>query len=151
MEIYYFIFAIICFVIFGNLGIHLYYKRKHKDFIESLKGKKYTLFKKLNMEMESIGKVGFKYQFNTADVVFLDDSIFILLSVRPFGMAQPILQISNNSDIFPSISRKFSYDSKNNENGKLKIKGRFGQGMTGGTYTIWINFKSTGFDLNSIL
>lgn len=73
----------LCFVIFGNFGIHLYYKKKHEKFLESLKGRNYTLFKKLDMEMESSSTLSFSYQFNKADVIILDNEIFLLLFTKP--------------------------------------------------------------------
>ncbi|MDR6404438.1 MULTISPECIES: hypothetical protein [Chryseobacterium] len=65
--------------------------------------------------------------------------------------AQPILQISNSDKNFPLISRKTSFDSKFRINGKLRIIGSFGQGITGGKYKIFIDFNNIDFDLNTIL
>lgn len=151
MEIYFIIGGILCFAIFGNFGIHLYYKKKHENFLNSLKGKNYTFFKKIDMEMESSTKLSFSYQFNKSDVIILDDQIFLLLFTKPFRGAQPILQVSNNDEFFPYVSRKIPFDSKFRVNGKLRIMGSFGQGMTIVKYKIFLDFNKTNFDLNSIL
>ncbi len=141
----------IFFFVFGNLGIHYYYKNKHKDFIQSLKGRGYKIIRKVDMNMESSAKFGFSYQLNKADVIFLEDEIFLLLFNKPFLQAQPILQISNSDGSFSNISKKISFNSKFNMRGKLRIKGSFGQGITSGNYTIFLDFKGKDFDINSIL
>lgn len=141
----------LCFVIFGNFGIHLYYKKKHEKFLESLKGRNYTLFKKLDMEMESSSTLSFSYQFNKADVIILDNEIFLLLFTKPFRGAQPILQISNSDENFLYVSRKTPFDSKFMVNGKLRIMGSFRQSKLGVRYKIFLDFNKTDFDLNSIL
>jgi hypothetical protein len=151
MEIYFIFAGMLCFAIFGNLGIHLYYKRKHENFLRTLKGKNYTLFQKLDMEMESSTKLSFSYQFNKTDVIILDNEIFLLIFTKPFKQAQPILQISNSNEIFPFVSRKIPFDSKFRVNGKLRIMGSFGSDIANGKYKIFIDFNKTDFDLNSIL
>ncbi|MEC3876328.1 hypothetical protein [Chryseobacterium salviniae] len=151
MEMYFILSAMVCFFIFGNLAIHLHYKKKHQTFLQSLKGKQYMLFKKLDMEMESVGKLGYRYQFNKADIVILDQEIFILLFTKPFGMAQPILHISNSDKVFQHIPKKIRFDSKFRVNGKLRIKGSFGQGFMCAQYKILIDFNKVDFDLNSII
>ncbi|GAB0156982.1 hypothetical protein CHRYSEOSP005_22500 [Chryseobacterium sp. Alg-005] len=151
MEIYFIIGGMLCFFVFGNLGIHLYFKKKHQQFLESLKGKEFIWIKSINMEMESSGKLGYRYLFNKADVVILDDEIFLLIFNKPIRQAQPILQISNTHNIFPYVSKKIAFDSKFIEKGKLKIKGSFGAGLTSGKYTVFLNFNNKDFDLNSIL
>lgn len=137
--------------IFGNLGIHYYYKNKHKELIKSLKGKNYKLISKVSMTMESSGKIAFSHQRNKADVIFLDDEIFLLLFNKPFPQAQPILQISNSDKSFSNISKKISFNSKFNVRGKLRIKGNFSQRITAGNYTIFLDFKGKDLDINSIL
>lgn len=81
MEMYFIFGGMICFFIFSNLGIHFYFKKRHKDFIDSLKGKNYILFKRLNMEMESSGKIGYRYQFNKVDIIIMDSEIFYYFSI----------------------------------------------------------------------
>lgn len=148
----YFIFGgMISFVVFGNLGIHYYYKNKHKNLIQSLKGRDYQIIYKVNMNMESSAKFGFSYQLNKADVIILDDEIFLLIYNKPFLQAQPILQISNSEKSFSNISKKISFLSKFNVRGKLRIKGNFDQGITLGNYTIFLDFNGKDFDINSIL
>lgn len=148
----YFIFGgIICFFIFGNLGIHLYYKKQHEKFLDSLKGENFTLIKNLDMEMESSAKLGYSYQFNKSDVVILENEIFLLLFNKPLRQAQPILHISNSNAIFPGISRKMSFESKFRVQGKLRIKGSFGEGIIKGNFKIFLDFNDKDFDLNSIL
>jgi hypothetical protein len=151
MEMYFILSAMVCFFIFGNLAIHLHYKKKHKTFLQSLKGKQYILFKKLDMEMESVAKLAYRYQFNKADIVILDQEIFILLFTKPFGMAQPILHISNSDEVFQHVPKKIPFDSKFRVNGKLRIKGSFGQGLMHAQYKIFIDFNTVDFDLNSII
>lgn len=141
----------ISFFIFGNLGIHLFYKKKHEKFLDSLKGKNFTLIKNLNMEMESSGKLGYKYQFNKSDVVILENEIFLLLFNKPLRQAQPILQISNSNFAYDNISKKISFDSKFRVQGKLRIQGTFGKGIASGKYKIFLDFNKSNFDLNSIL
>ncbi|MFP3595282.1 hypothetical protein [Chryseobacterium sp. SIMBA_029] len=151
MEMYYIFAGMFCFFIFGNLGIHLYYKKMHQKLIESLKGKNYILFKNVDMEMDSSGKLAFSYQRNKADIIILDNEIFILLFNKPLRQAQPILQISNSNETFPFISRKISFDSKFGVNGKLRIQGTFGQGITSGKYKIFLDFNTIDFDLEYYL
>jgi hypothetical protein len=151
MEMYFIFGGMIFLFIFGNLGIHYYYKNKHQELIKSLKGKNYKLISKVNMTMESSAKIAFSYQRNKADVIFLGDEIFLLLFSKPFPQAQPILQISNNDKSFSNISKKISFNSKFNLLGKLRIKGNFGQGITSGNYTIFLDFTGKDFDINSIL
>ncbi len=151
MEIYFIIGGMLSFFIFGNLGIHFYFKRKHKQFLESLEGKDFILIEKVNMEMTSFGKLSFRHQFSKADVIILKDEIFFLIFNKPFPQAQPILQISNTNNIFPHVSKKIRFDSKFRENGKLRIKGSFGEGITSGEYKILLDFNNKNFDLNSIL
>ncbi|NIF05079.1 hypothetical protein F3J23_06450 [Chryseobacterium sp. Tr-659] len=146
-----YIIAGICYVILGGLGIFLYYKRKHKKFLESLKNKNFTILKKLNMETEFFGKLAFRYRRDTADVIILEDKIFLLLYSNPLGIAHQIYQICNCTESFPFISKKLSLDSKYNDHGRLRINGKFGHGITGGKYSILLDFNRTGFDLNSIL
>jgi hypothetical protein len=145
MEMYFIFGGMICFFIFGNLGIHLYYKKQHERFLDSLKGKNFTLIKNLDMEMESSGKLGYRYQFNKSDVVILENEIFLLLFNKPLRQAQPILQISNSNILFENIAKKIPFDSK------FRVQGTFGNGITSGKYKIFLDFGKTGFDLNSIL
>jgi len=151
MEMYFIFGGMIFLFIFGNLGIHYYYENKHKELIKSLNGKNYKLISKVNMTMESSAKIAFSYQHNKADVIFLDDEIFLLLFNKPFPQAQPILQISNSDKSFSNISKKISFNSKFNVRGKLRIKGNFGQGITSGNYIIFLDFKGKDFDINLIL
>jgi len=109
------------------------------------------LFNKLNVEMESVTKLSYRYEFNKADIVILDQDIFILLFTKLFGMAQPILQISNSNDVFQHVQKKFPFDSKFRVNGKLRIKGSLGQGLVGTQYKIFIDFNTVDFDLSSII
>lgn len=151
MEMYFIFGGMICFFIFGNLGIHLYYKKKHEKFLDFLKGKDFALFKNLDMEMESFGKLGYRYQYNKSDVVILDNEIFLLLFNKPLRQAQPILQISNSNIIFDQITKKIPFDSKFRVQDKLRIQGNFGEGIASGKYKIFLDFSKTSFDLNSIL
>lgn len=150
MEIYFIFGAMVSFFIFGNLGIHLYYKKKHEIFLDSLKGKDFTLIKNLDMEMESSGKIGYRYQFNKSDVVILENEIFLLLFNKPIKQAQPILQISNSNFVSDNISKKITFDSKFRVQGKLRIQGTFGKGITSEKYKIFLDFNKTDFDLNVI-
>jgi len=123
----------------------------HKKLIESLQGKNYTLCKNVDMEMDSSGKLAFSYQRNKADIIMLDNEIFILFFNKPLRQAQPILHIGNSNETFPFISRKISFDSKFNVNGRLRIQGTFGQGITIGKYKIFLDFNTIDFDLGYYL
>ncbi len=60
MELYFVIGGFICLVIARNLGMHFYYKIKHRQLLEFLKGKKYVCIKNIGIDIEALHSKTFR-------------------------------------------------------------------------------------------
>jgi len=90
----------------------------------------------------SSSKSIYNYQVNKADIILLDDHIFLLAKSRIFKIAQPILQISriDNDEKFPYVWEEISYISRQEINQNLLIKGYAQRNSIKITYKIVIGF-----------
>lgn len=154
MQMYFIFLGIVCFLILGNLGIHYYNTRQHKKILEFLNGQEYFVIKNVivNIDVAS-SKSLYNYQINTANVIFFKNHIFLLISSKIFKQAQPILQISRigNKEKFDNVSEEINYISKLKINNKLRITGFSERGSVKIGYKIFLDFKTTNFDLEQYL
>jgi len=144
-ESYFFIGGIILFFIVANASIYFYLKYKRKLFFNYIKDQKYTLVKNVETETEGYSKLSSKISYRKADIIFLEDYIFIL------AYNKPIIQIGNENKIFPSVFHSWNYQSKAKINNRLEIKGKITQGFLNGNYKIYLNFKDKNFDIEKYL
>ncbi|MCF2219080.1 MULTISPECIES: hypothetical protein [Chryseobacterium] len=69
-----FIGGIILIFIFGNIFVYFLNKNKQKRFFDFIRDREYTLVRNVEAEIEGYSKISYR----KADIVFLDDEIFIL-------------------------------------------------------------------------
>lgn len=147
-ELYFFIGGFILIFIFGNLTLHLYYKRKHEKFLAFLKGKDFVIIKNAKIDIDiSGGRTSYNYHKNIADVVFFKNHIFLLATSKFLKQAQPILQLSRigNNEKFSEIWEEIQYISKMKVENKLRITGFSMRGSLRINYKIFVNLENKDF------
>ncbi|WP_428068758.1 hypothetical protein [Chryseobacterium gambrini] len=154
MELYFVIGGFICLVIAGNLGTHFYYKKKHRQLLEFLKGKEFVCIKNIGIDIDaSHSKTFHDYRVNKADVIFFKTHIFLLINGKIFRQAQPILQISRigNTEKFKDVWEEINYISKMKVENKLRISGFALRGSFKVDYKIFLDFQNKDFDLENYI
>ncbi|WP_308003866.1 hypothetical protein, partial [uncultured Chryseobacterium sp.] len=154
MELYFVIGGFICLVIARNLGTHFYYKIKHRQLLEFLKGKKYVCIKNIGIDIEALhSKASRSYKVNKTDVIFFKTHIFLLINGKIFRQAQPILQISRigNTEKFKDVWEEINYISKMKVENKLRISGFALRGSFKVDYKIFLDFQNKDFDLENYI
>ncbi len=144
-DLYFFIGGIVLLLIAVKTAAYFYIQYKWKVFFSYIKDRKYILFKNVETEIEGYSKLGSKITYRKADIVFLENDIFILAYYKP------ILQIGNENNIFPSVFQRWDYESKTKINDRLEIKGKLTQSFLNGNYKVYLNFKGKNFDLEKYL
>ncbi len=134
-----FIGGIILIFIFINILIYFLNKNREKRFFNFIQGKKYTVVKSVETEIESYSNLGSKISYRKADIIFLNDEIFILTLNRP------IIQLTKSYADFPGVFYKFSYDLKQKVKERLEIKN------SEGSIKINLNFKNKDFNIQEYL
>ena len=83
-------------VVFGNLGIHHYYKKKREKVLTSLNGRKYEIAKNVDTYISGKSRLSISYQRKKSDVVFYENNILILPynETKLFKQYQPSVQYS---------------------------------------------------------
>ncbi len=82
----------------GNYALHKFEENKKNLLLKSIKSKEYQLIKNVKLKTYSNSKHHFGYSYNVlnADVIIVENNIFILQFITRFGekikMCQPILQ-----------------------------------------------------------
>jgi len=140
----------LCIYIFGNLGFHYFNKKKHEKFLLSLSVEDFKRIENLSIDIDvSSSKSIYNYQVNKADIILLDDHIFLLVKSKIFKIAQPILQISriDNDEKFPYVWEEISYISKQEINQNLFIRGYAQRNSIKITYKIVIGFSQKDMDI----
>jgi len=143
MDFFSLLCVFLCIYIFGNLGFHYFNKKKHEKFMLFLSGKYLKKIENTFTDIDvSSSKSIYNYQVNKADIILLDDHIFLLAKSRIFKIAQPILQISriDNDEKFPYVWEEISYISRQEINQNLLIKGYAQRNSIKITYKIVIGF-----------
>ncbi|WBV53239.1 hypothetical protein [Chryseobacterium gambrini] len=150
MELYFVIGGFICLVIARNLGTHFYYKIKHRQLLEFLKGK----IKNIGIDIEALhSNASRSYKVNKTDVIFFKTHIFLLINGKIFRQAQPILQISRigNTEKFKDVWEEINYISKMKVENKLRINGFALRGSFKVDYKIFLDFQNKDFDLENYI
>ncbi|KFF25938.1 hypothetical protein [Chryseobacterium vrystaatense] len=141
IDIFFFIGGIIlCFIVI-NLLLYFYHKNRDAVFFRHIKNRHYTLIEKVETNIESYSKISAKLTYFKADIVFLDQEIFII----PFN--KPILQLSKSNEKFPSIFERFEVSFRKVHHNFLEITGNTSLGH----FKITLNFKNKNFDLHSVV
>lgn len=140
-DISFFIGGTVLFAVLINVLLYFYHKYRRIIFFRYLDGRHYTIIENVETNIESYSKCGSKLTYLKAQILFLEDEIFIIHFNRP------ILQLSSSSEIFPSVSPRFKISFKEIHNDILKIKGD----TSLGNFKISLNFKNKNFDLHSVV
>lgn len=114
--------------------IYFYLKYKTKLFFIYIKNREYILIK--NVETEGSSKLGYKISSRKANIIFLDEEIFIL------SLNNSIIQLTKSNEVFPNVFYKYTYDSKLKVNDILEIKNT--------NIKVRLNLKNKNLDLHSI-
>lgn len=138
-NLFFFIGGFLLLWIATNTAIYFYLKYKRKLFFEYIKDKKYTLVPNIETEIEGYSKFGSKISYRKADIIFLEENIFLC------SFNKPIIQLTKNQDFFPNIHYKYTYNSKTRLEDRLEIKN------TDGSLKIYLNFKNKNFDSDQLL
>ena len=134
-----FIGGIILIFIFGNIFVYFLNKNKQKRFFDFIRDREYTLVRNVEAEIEGYSKLGTKISYRKADIVFLDDEIFILT------INKPIIQLTKSYEDFPEVFYKYSYDAKQ------KVKERLEIMNSNGSIKVNLNLKNKDFDLENYI
>ena len=112
------------FLIFLFVIIPYYYKRQQKIFLRSIQDRNYTIVKNVETDIETYSKLQYRFVYKVADIVFLEDEIFILI---PNKLILPgaILQVGKTHKTYPGVLRKFTYTSKLKVDEQIEMKGNF--------------------------
>ncbi|MFC3157675.1 hypothetical protein SAMN05443633_1049 [Chryseobacterium arachidis] len=138
-NLYFFIGGFVLLWIAINTVIYFFLKYKRRLFFEYIKDRKYILLPNIETEIEGYSKFGSKISYRKADIIFLEDNVFLCT------FNKPIIQLTKNQDFFPSIYCRYTYDSK------IKIKNRLQIKNSDGSLKIYLNFKNKNFDLERYL
>ncbi|WP_123911982.1 hypothetical protein [Chryseobacterium shigense] len=140
-DVYFLIGGIILFFILINLLLYFYHKNRRTLFFRYIKDRNYTVIKNIESHIESYSKVSTKLTYCKADIVFLEQDIFII----PFN--KPILQLRTSPEVYPYVSLNFKTSCKKIHDHTLEIKGD----TSLGSFKISLNFKNKNFDLHSVV
>ncbi|PWN67210.1 hypothetical protein [Chryseobacterium oncorhynchi] len=138
MDTFILIGGLILTFILINIIAHFYLKYKNKLFFTYIKDRKYILIKNVETEIEGYSKLGYKFTYRKANIIFLEGEIFIL------SFNNSIIQLTKSNESFPSVFYKYTYDSKLKVNDILEIKN------TNLNIKVRLNFKYKDVDLHSI-
>lgn len=123
------------------IGCITYVNHMRKAFFQHIKKRNYQLIKNVDIRFKDIPRRNTGgYAFNTADIIFLDQEIFIL----PHN--KPIMHLSQSSEIFPGAQDKYKLSYFSIQQNILEIK------ATRNTFdvTFTLNFENKDFDLPSV-
>lgn len=130
--------------------LYFYFKRQQKRFFNYIQDKDYKIVKNVETDIENYSKMEYKFVHKMADIIFLEDEIFILIHHKLI-LGGEILQVGKKTETFPGILRKLIYTSKSKVQERLELKGYFNRGILNYDFKIALYFKNKDFDINSVL
>lgn len=112
------------FLIFGNYGIHLYFKNKRKLLFKKIGHQKFLEIKNIETEIYAAGKLSSSFQLFTCDVILFDEKLLIILRKKIFNMQQSIIQIAKNeyTEKLDGVSKVYLLEKYETSERKIKIK-----------------------------
>ncbi len=139
------------FLIFGNYGIHLYFKNKRKLLFKEIGNQKYIEIKSINTEIYATSKLSASWQLFVSDIVLFDDKLLIILKKKIFNMNQSIIQISKNehTNKLNGVSKVYLLEKNESTGSKIKIKSSQYL-ITKANFEINLNFKDNFNELKVV-
>lgn len=110
-------------VIFGNYGIHLYYKYKRKLLFSRIGNQNFAEAKNIRTEIYAQSKLSASWQFFRSDIILFENKLLILLRNGLINMNQPIIQISKNekAEKLDGVTKIYVLQKKEYFETKIKI------------------------------
>ncbi|MCS4305594.1 hypothetical protein [Chryseobacterium sp. BIGb0232] len=107
--------AVLLFILI-SIGISLYLKQKRNLFFRYMKKRKHQLVKNVEISFENQTTIDVNLTYRGADIIFLEDEIFVI----PFN--RPILHLNSNPEIILPGTQKFKINSRSISNDLLEVK-----------------------------
>jgi hypothetical protein len=142
-------------VVFGNLGIHYYYKKKREKALASLNGIKYKIANNVTTHISGKSRLSISYQIKKSDVVFYENNILILPynATKLFKQYQPSMQysFSNKENKIDGISTQIRIENLMQKENKIKLFHKGIGGILNGKMETELEFPSNETDLKVII
>ncbi len=149
------VIVMLSWVVFGNLGIHLYFKKKRENVIENLNGINYEMINNIVTHISKKNRFSISYQRKKSDVVFYENNILILPynATKLFKQYQPSLQysFSKTEKKIDGISTTIEIESIMQKENKIKLSHQGIGGILNGKMTTELEFTATGINLYEII
>ncbi|WP_347218771.1 hypothetical protein [Chryseobacterium sp.] len=123
-----------------SVGIAFYFKQKRNLFFRYMKKRKHQLIKNVEISFTNPTTVDATLTYKIADIIFLEDEIFII----PFN--RPVLHLNNDPEIILPGTEKFKINSRSLSDDVLNIK----VNDAIGSMTVLLNLKNKNIDLHCI-
>lgn len=130
--------AVLLFILI-SMGIALYLKQKRNLFFSYMRRRKYQLVKNVEIRFENPSVVDPTLTYKTANIILLEDEVFII----PFN--RPILHLNSNPEIILPGTQKLKILSRSVSDDLLELKVKDNMG----SMTIVLNVKNKNVDLQS--
>ncbi|UHO40121.1 hypothetical protein H5J24_09020 [Chryseobacterium capnotolerans] len=136
---YFFATAVLSFILI-SAGIALYLKQRQNLFFRYINKRKHTFIKNVDITFVNPTTVDVNLTYKTANIIFLENEIFII----PFN--RPILHLNSNPEIILPGTQKHQILSKSISDNLMKIK----VNDVTGSMTVILNLKNKNVELPSI-
>jgi hypothetical protein len=154
-DIFITIAFMLAFVVFGNYGIHLYFKNKRKLLVNRIGGQKFVEVKNIRTEIYAKSKLSISWELFRSDIILFENSLLILLSKQGLNglinQNQSIIQINKNERAEKLDGVERVYVLQNIEYIGTKIKLSYTQHLIlKGKCEIKLDFKDTPDELKTV-
>lgn len=136
---YFFATAVLSFILI-SVGIALYLKQRQNLFFRYINKREHKLVKNVDISFANTTTVDVNLTYKTADIIFLEDEIFII----PFN--RPVLHLNSDPEIILPGTQKHQIISQSISDNLLEIK----VNDATGNMTVVLNLKNKNIDLHSI-
>ncbi|TBM98524.1 hypothetical protein EYD45_16385 [Hyunsoonleella flava] len=142
-------------VVFGNLGIHLYFKKKREKVIENLNGINHKIANNIVTHISGKSRLNISYQRKKSDVVFYENNILILPynATKLFKQYQPSLQysFSKTENKIDGISTQIRIENLMQKENKIKLFHKGIGGILNGKMETELEFPLNETDLKELI
>lgn len=142
-------------VVFGNLGIHHYYKKKREKVIANLNGINYKMIYNVVTHISGKSRLSLSYQRKKSDVVFYENNILILPynATKLFKQYQPSLQYSFSTaeNKIDGISTQIRIENLMQKENKLRFFHKGIGGILNGKMETELEFPQNEIDLKELI
>lgn len=149
------IILMLSFFIFGNYGIHLFFKKRKQNLILNLNGIEYDLIEKVKAYVTGKSRISYSWRVMRADIIFYNKNIVVIpYNYHLKGLIrqyQPILQYTFDNKKLKGVSSLMQIDKIEKEGRKITLNYRVTDNFVKGQMKTELDLSKKNIDLNKII